>query len=342
MKKRLILGLSAVALGVGVPATYFATQQHGDEKIQTKNVKKMSADEQEKFLTKIADMVSNAEKPSDIEKALEGSIAKLSKENANIAFYTFLYSLSIEQEKQMENYRVISEGLINAYNKNEFKASRGESYEGVKDEAVKGYLNELNRQFLYVEDDGDGIVLLQDVETLEKKYGQFFDEGLKGLLEVRLANQNDPYANATYTAFNMKKNLERILFIEGKRPVWENTMYHDEMLALQEMAYVDFFGITHDAYFDEKDGVFTMKEDVKDEMWALMKEYSNSFLGDDILAYMDELETDDWVRKDEHDAIFKRMEERFTAVSEVQAPFVRVTPPQGGEEEAVVSEGVEQ
>lgn len=328
MSKKIGLWLGAFGICVGAPITYFALQA-GEDVIQTKDVKKMSEKEQEAFVVKIADMVVNGEKPSSIEEELAKGIAGLSKERASEAFYTFLYSISMEQGKQTENYQVVSEDLISAYNSNQFEAKRHASFDKVKDAAVKGYLTELNRQFLYLEDDGEGLVMLQDLEQLEKKYEKFFDEGLKGLVEVKRLNQEKPYASSAYTSFNMKDNLEYILRIEGKRTSWQDTIYHDEMLALQESAYMDFFGITHDAYFDDKDGVLTLKEEVKDEMWALMKEYSNSFMGDEILAYMDSLESNDWVKPEQQESLYNRMYERFATPSAVQAPLVQVSAPEG-------------
>lgn len=332
-----IIGLWTGIFGilVGAPVTYFVLQGN-EELIQTKDVKKMSEKDQEAFMVKISDMVINGEKPSVIEEQLEKQIAGLSKERASEAFYTFLYSLSFEQGSQTEKYQVLSEELISAYNNNQFEAKRNASFDKVKDESVKGYLTELNRQFLYLEDDGEGLVMLQDLERLEKKYKPFFDEGLTGLMEVKRMTQEKPYASSSYTSFNLKENLEYILRIEGKRTTWQDTIYHDEMMGLQESAYMDFFGVTHDAYFNEKDGALTLKEEVKDEMWALMKEYSNSFMGDEILAFMDELESNDWLKPAEQESLYKRMYERFAVPSAVQAPLVQVSAPDGTPEEAKV------
>lgn len=321
MKKTTKAWVGIIALAIGAPSGYFLL--HQEDAIEAKDVKKMSEKEQKAYLDKLSEYVSSGQKPSTVEKDLAMNIAKLSKDNASEAFYIFLYGIAIEQEKQMKNYETVSDNLILSFNKGEFTPGVKASYDKVEDQAVKGYLNELKRQFLFVEDDGQGLYLTQDVAGLEKKYGSFFNDGLKAVMDIRIKNQTSPYVSASGTKYNLKKNLERILWIQGKKTSWENTIYQEEALAIQETAYADFFGVTQDTYFEQKDGKDVMKESVKEEMWHLAKEYANSFMADDILAYMEELEADGFEKKDDQNVVYGRMNERFGSKADVQTPFAK-------------------
>lgn len=328
MKKRW-LGAGAVLIGLaGLSSTYYLMEK--DESAQVQTIEKMSEEEQEKFVNQIADMVSNGDTPASIESEIEKKISGLSKDRANEVLYSLLYALKLEQEQLMESYTGIATALTDAYNDGQFKTGTNK-FGKVEDESVRSFLEGLDEQFFKIEEKDDALLLTHDLERIESKYGSFFNPSTQALFDIRMKKETSPYANYTYNSYDLKKNLEFILFIEGKRDVWQDTIVHYDIQSIQEAAYADFFGVTHDAYFEEKDGELVLKESVKDEMWALMKEYANSFMGDDILGFMDELETDDWVRKAEQDFALKRIEERFSRASSVQVPFIQVTAPGEGE-----------
>jgi hypothetical protein len=94
------------------------------------------------------------------------------------------------------------------------------------------------------------------------------------------------------------------------------------MLAMQEQSYMDFFGVTHDTYFDDKAGKLIMKESVIEKMYLLQAEYANSFMGEEIIGYMGELEADDFEKKDTQGFLYSRMIERFATESSEQTPII--------------------
>jgi len=176
MNKKIAIWLGVAAIGVATPATYFVLQDNTlGSIIENKQVKKVSAKEQKKILNHVLDMVSDSKKPSDIESYLSKNIPKLSDKNANEAFYSFTYALTSEQERMMDAYQAVSNELLFPYEDNEFEVGKNMDTSKVKDFAVKGYLDELKRQFLYLEDDGSNLNLKIDYESLNKKYGTVFD-----------------------------------------------------------------------------------------------------------------------------------------------------------------------
>lgn len=318
-KKTLLTYLGVAVVGITGTATYYISQD--EPSAQIKEVKQMSKADQQTFLDNLVNKVSEGGKPTEINKELLAHIEGLSKENASEAVYILLSSIALEQGNQIAKYRVVGDGVVSSYNANEFKSGRNETYKEVEDKAVQGYLQELKRQYLYVEDDGDGLFLSQDLRRVEDKYKKYMTKPLETIFEVRLENQEEPYVDGNQTSYDMDKMIERILWIEGKRDMWKGTVYESEMLALQEQVYMDFFGVTHETYFNEKDGRLTMKEDVQEKMYELQHEYANSFMGDEILGYMNELENDKFVKKEDQTFIFKRMTERFSTEPVEQAPI---------------------
>lgn len=307
-----LLGL-VVAGGAG---TAIIQLNDSGERVAIEKVAPLSDSEQQAFLDNLLETVSAGAKPSEVEKKLATKIEGLNEDNASEAVYLLLSSLSVEQGTQISKYRVVSDGVVEAYNQGEFKGGAGETFNGVTDKAVQGFLQELSRQHLLIEDDGQGLYLSQHLEYVKKNYESYMNEPLKGVLEVRLKNQNDPYADETFAALDLTKALERVLLIEGMKDEWAGTIYASEMMALQEQAYLDFFGITHDAHFEEKDGKLVMKESVKEEMYLLQAEYANSMMGKDIIGFMDELETDKFERKDSQTFIYERVQALFAEEAE--------------------------
>lgn len=324
----MMIWLGVATLAVATPTTYLILQDNGLGSVMGKDaVKKASAVEQKKIMNHILNMVSDSKKPSDIENYLSKNISKLSNKNANEAFYSLTYSLTLEQENMTNAYQAVSNELLFAYEDNEFKAGKNMDTSKVKDYAVKGYLDELTRQFLYLEDDGSNLKLKVDYEKIEKKYENYFEDGLKTLMTIKIQEQDKPYFNADMTQYNMKEMLERILYIEGKRASWENTIYHNEVQAYQEHIYADFFGVSQESYFEKKDDKLVMKDSVKEELGELLTEYSNSFMGNDIVAYMESLESNKWEKGKESEVVLKMMYDRFGKTSTVQAPFETITAP---------------
>lgn len=316
----IVLAVSLGLAGIGGAATYFTSLDEAPTEM--KQVAQMSEEAQQAFLDELLMKVSSGGKPSDVDEMLVNNITGLNKDNASEAVYLLMTSLSIEQGEQMKKYQTFGDGVLEAYNDNEFKAGRHETYEKVTDKSIQGYLDELKRQFLFIEDDGEGLYLSQNLERVRIAYEDYLNPSLEAVFEIRLLNQEKPYTNASFTNFDMTKMLERILFIEGKREEWEKTIYAGEMLALQEQVYLDFFGVTHETYFETANGKSVMKEDVKDEMYALQAEYANSFMGNEIIGYMDELERDGFEKKDTQGFIYEQLNERFSNESDIQEPIV--------------------
>lgn len=316
-----VLLLSGMVLaGVGGTATYLTSLDEAPTEM--KKVAQMSESQQQAFLDELLMKVSEGGKPSDIEALLVENIEGLNKDNASEAVYLLMTSLSVEQGDQMEKYRVLGDSVLQAYNENQFKAGRHETYKKVEDKSVQGYLDELKRQYLYIEDDGEGLYLSQDLKQIKENFKEYLNPAIQAVFEVRLLNQEDPYADANLTAFNMEKMMERILFIEGERHNWQETIYQGEMLALQEQAYVDFFGVTHDAYFELVNDKEVMKEEVREQMYLLQAEYANSFMGKEIIGFMDELEADGFERKDTQSFVYEQANLRFMVESDVQSPII--------------------
>lgn len=306
--------------GLGGTATYLTSLDEAP--VEMKKVAQMSEKEQGKFLDELLMKVSEGGKPSDVEALLVQNIEGLNKDNASEGIYLLMTALSVEQGDQMEKYRVLGDSVLQAYSENQFKAGNQETYKNVEDKSVQGYLDELKRQYLFIEDDGEGLYLSQDLERIEENFKEYLNPALQAIVEVRLLNQEDPYVNANQTAFDMEKMMERILLIEGEKTNWQDTIYQGEMLALQEQAYVDFFGVTHDTYFENVKGKVVMKEDVREQMYLLQAEYSNSFMGKEIIGFMDELEADGFERKDTQHFVYDRVNERFMVESDIQSPIV--------------------
>lgn len=319
-KKSYWMTAGLAVLLVGGTTTYFVSQD--DTAIEVQKVDKMSEEKQQAFLDDLLMKVSDGEKPSEIEKMLAEKVGGLNKDNASEAVYILLNALSIEQGVQMDAYKVLGDGVIKAYNDNQFKSGADETYSKVEDKSVQGYLQELTRQFLFVEDDGEGLYLSQNLKPIEKKYGDYINEALKGVLDVRLKNQENPYVDAERTSYDMDAMMERILFIEDKKESWQLTIYEGEMLALQEQAYMDFFGVTHETYFNESNGKLVMKKDIVEKFESLYNEYPNTFMGADIYGFLDELDGDKYEKKDTQGFIYDKLVERFALDSLVQAPIV--------------------
>lgn len=316
-KTVLIVGLALV--GVGGTATYFVAQDSNP--VEVKQMEKMPEVEQQAFLDSLLEKASSSEKPSVIEKMLVEKIDGLSKDNASEGVYLLLSSMAVEQGTQMSNYKTVGEGIISAYNDNQFKSGDNDNYGKVEDEAVQGYLKELKRQHLYIEEDGEGLYLSQNLKEIEKRYGEYLNDSIKGIFRIRVMNQEKPYVEANETVYNMNKMMERILLIEGDKDNWKDTIYEGEMLSLQEQVYMDFFAVTHDTYFEDKNGKLIMKADAKENMYALQREYSNSFMGAEIIGYMDELESDRFEKKETQVFPYVQMMERFAIEPSEQAPL---------------------
>ncbi|WP_442638092.1 hypothetical protein [Rossellomorea marisflavi] len=318
-KSTLFTYLGVAVVGLTGTATYFISQDEPASQIQ--EVKTLSKSKQQAFLDGLIEKVTNGAKPSEINKELLSTIKGLDKENASEAVYVLLSSVSMEQGNQIAKYRVVGDGVVSAYNDEQFKSGRNETYKKVEDKAVQGYLQELKRQYLFVEDDGDGLYLSQDLRLIQDKYKEYLTSPLQSIFAIRLDNQEKPYVDGNKTNYDMNTMIERLLVIEGERDIWKGTVYESEMLALQEQLYMDFFGVTHETYFEEKGGKMVMKEEVKEKMYELQNEYSNSFMGEEILGYMDELENDNFVKKDSQTFVLKRMTERFSVEPDEQAPI---------------------
>ena len=316
----IVLGCSIGLAGIGGAGVYLTSLDNPAVKLV--DVEKMDESKQQAFLDELLMKVSEGGKPTEVEKMLGEKINGLSKENASEAVYLLLSSMAVEQGKQMVNYRTVGEGILSAYEDEQFESGRNKSMRNIEDKSVQGYLEELNRQHLFIEDDGEGLYLSQDLEYIESAYGNYLTETVKGVVKIRIMNQKDPYANGALTSFDMDKMMERILFIEGEKENWKDTIYEGEMVALQEEAYMDFFGVTHDTYFEEAGGKLKMKDSVVEKMYLLQAEYTNSFMGNEILGYMDELEADGFVKKDTQTFIFEQMSTRFAVDSSEQSPLV--------------------
>jgi hypothetical protein len=305
---------------VGGTATYLASQE--EPTVEVKQIEKMEESEQQAFLDTLLEKVSAGEKPSDVEAMLVEKIEGLSKDNASEGIYLLLSAMAVEQGNQMTNYLTVGEGVLSAYTDDQFKTGNKENYKKVEDKAVQGYLQELKRQHLFIEDDGEGLYLSQDLKEIEKEYEKYLNDSIKSVFEIRLMNQEQPYVDANKTVYDMDKMMEHILTVEGEKENWQGTIYEGEMLAMQEQSYMDFFGVTHDTYFDDKAGKLIMKESVIEKMYLLQAEYANSFMGEEIIGYMGELEADDFEKKDTQGFLYSRMIERFATESSEQTPII--------------------
>lgn len=314
--------LLAGVILMGVSGTAIYVTSLDEEPTKMKQVAEMSEEKQQQFLDELLMEVSSGGKPSDVEALLVKNIEGLSLNNASESVYLLMTSLSVEQGDQMKKYQILGDSVLQAYNDNQFKTGRHEAFGNVEDKSVQGYLEELKRQYLFIEDDGEGLYLSQDLERIEENFSDYLNPSLQAIFEIRLLNQEAPYTDANLTTFDMELMMERILFIEGERPNWEETIYQGEMLALQEQVYVDFFGVSHDTYLETVDGKLVMKEEVREQMYLLQAEYSNSFMGKEIIEYMAELEADDFERKDTQTFVFEQMHTRFSVESEVQTPII--------------------
>lgn len=319
IKKRVLLIVLALVL-VGSAVTYLATKE--EPTVDVKQIEKMEESEQQAFLDALLEKVSAGEKPSDVEAMLVEKIAGLSKDNASEGVYLLLSAMAVEQGNQMTNYRTVGEGVLSAYGDEQFKTGNKENYKKVEDKSVQGYLQELKRQHLFIEDDGEGLYLSQDLKEIEKEYEKYLNDSIKGVFEIRLMNQEQPYVDANKTDYDMDKMMEHILIVEGEKENWQGTIYEGEMLARQEQSYMDFFGVTHNTYFDDKAGKLTMKENIIEKMYLLQAEYANSFMGEEIIGYMGELESDAFEKKDTQGFVYSRMIERFATESSEQTPIV--------------------
>lgn len=312
--------LIIVLVLVGGTATYLASQE--EPTVEVKQIEKMEESEQQAFLDTLLEKVSAGEKPSDVEAMLVEKIEGLSKDNASEGVYLLLSAMAVEQGNQMTNYLTVGEGVLSAYGDDQFKTGNKETYKKVEDKAVQGYLQELKRQHLFIEDDGEGLYLSQDLKEIEKEYEKYLNDSIKSVFEIRLMNQEQPYVDANKTVYDMDKMMEHILIVEGEKGNWQGTIYEGEMLAMQEQSYMDFFGVTHDTYFDNKAGKLIMKESIIEKMYLLQAEYANSFMGEEIIGYMGELEVDNFEKKDTQGFLYSQMIERFATESSEQTPII--------------------
>lgn len=305
---------------VGSAVTYLAYKE--EPTVEVNQIEKMDEFEQQAFLDTLLEKVSAGDKPSDVEAMLVEKIEGLSKDNASEGVYLLLSAMAVEQGNQMTNYLTVGEGVLSAYDDDQFKTGNKENYKKVEDKAVQGYLQELKRQHLFIEDDGEGLYLSQDLKEIEKEYEKYLNDSIKSVFEVRLMNQEQPYVNADKTVYDMDKMMEHILVVEGEKENWQGTIYEGEMLAMQEQSYMDFFGVTHDTYFNDKAGKLIMKESVIEKMYLLQAEYANSFMGEEIIGYMGELEADNFEKKDTQGFLYSQMIERFSTDSSEQTPII--------------------
>lgn len=324
-KKWMIYGL---ALSASIYPGYLLIK--GQDFGETREVGVLSEMGQEKLMNEVSELVINDASPKTIDDKISTAIGRVSTDKQTELLFGLLYSMRMEQDRLMETYVQIAEELTVSYNNGEFKSGT-QDFSDVKDKVVREYLEGLSESYFKVEEKGDSLFLSQDLDRFESEYGKYLDKSTKAFIDIQ-KEQLQSYPNSNDLEKQVfEKQLNLILFVESNRVNWENSYYHDEIQSMERNLYANVFGVDEPKHFDHEKGQYTFKSGIRDIMTELMDDYSNTFIGDDIYGYLNELESNKWQLNEKENFILNRISERFSTPSKVQSPYIQVSAPEGGD-----------
>jgi hypothetical protein len=245
MKNKLTI-LKVATIGAIMTASLVGCSSAGGQKL--------SSDDEKKFVEQVNTMVSERKAPKEVETTVDSKIKQLDTESATSVVNAYIYSLYQANSDMTNKISSVTPDLQTLVKDKKIDLSKKVEANKLEDGMVKGLFQELTKDHLILQQDGNNFFTNVDMDYVVGKYGTQIDSDLKDFMIFRAMEDKKSIFNSEKTTFDLDEVASRLVTIEKKDADIQKSKNKDQWISEQKYYYNIMFGVNH-AYFLEKTDV---------------------------------------------------------------------------------------
>ncbi|ADO59618.1 hypothetical protein [Paenibacillus polymyxa] len=264
-------------------------------------------EEEKTFMNEYMDMATKPSEPQVLEAKMKPNLDRLSKEGSSNAIDGLLYAMY----QKLPTLTSKAEGLhdvMAAAKAKKIDLNQTEDAKKIEDQTLKAFVGEVLKDHFYFVEENGRITVQPNMSYMLKNYEAYMTDSLKATIQFSEDEFEHPFYDADTQKFNLDIVAKRILLLEDNLKKYANTYYAETFKKSKEYYYQIYFGMNNEFLVDSKK--FVLKE-VIDHYQRTSKEYPQSQLSKDILAYLGKL-------KISHNQVTDDIQVFLTGIANVQ------------------------
>lgn len=253
-----------------------------------KEGKKLSLDEQSKFVEQVTTMLSERKDAKSIEETIDTKIKQLDLNSSTAVINTYIYSLYQGNSDMVGKVNALNGDIGIVVKDKKVDISKPTELSKLPIGLMKGLFQQLNIEHLLLQQDGSTFYASVDMSYVQTKYGLYIDNDLKSFITFREMEDKKPMFSSVTETFDIDEVVSRLITIEKETPNWLKSNYKDQWVSSQEYYYNIMLGVNHEAFNDATDKTM-VKGEMITKYESIIKAHPDTQIGKDIKLYLTEL-----------------------------------------------------